>query len=114
MMLSEHTNLRVSSVENFEFQEILATDLVRRYHQALQLAVLTDDDQMIGRALDALGVAYGVMHDHERTLHYCAIAASILQEVGDREGAAIAVQHTQSAVWMLQQHHNRCHHPEHN
>jgi len=91
------------SCNSSRFQDLPTTDLLSYCHQALQTAVQTDEDQCIGRALDALGVAYGVIHDHERTLQYCAIAASILEAVGDGEGAAIAIQHTHTAASRLEQ-----------
>lgn len=86
-----------------EFQEMLATDLVPHCHQALQAALLTQDYKRIGRALDALGVAYGVMNNQRRTCWYCAIATRILREAGDPAGAAMAFQHMRAAAWLLQQ-----------
>jgi len=99
-----HCVSEVLSVElgSTELPEILAADVVRQCHQALQLAVLSDDDRRIGRALDALGVAYGLLHDDGRTLHYCAIASQVLQDAGDVVGVAIALHHTQRAAQRLQ------------
>jgi len=101
MMVLEHSDTRISQPEPADFQEVLATDLVQRYHRALQAAVLSDDDRLIGRALDALGVAYGILNSPDRTLHYCAIAADILQNAGDHTGAAIALHHTRAAARLL-------------
>ena len=86
-----------------ELPEMLAADVVRQCHQTLQAAVLSDDDRRIGRALDALGAAYGLLHDDNRTVHYCAIATQVLQDAGDVVGVAIALHHTQQAAQRLQQ-----------
>jgi len=104
MMVLEHNALQYPS-DSEEFSTTLAMDLVRCHHQALQQAIFSDSDQHIGRALDALGVAYGLLHNHERTSHFCTIAAEILLETGDRTGSAIALYHAQVATQMLRRQH---------
>ena len=84
---------------------ILAIDLVRCCHEALQQAIFSDNDQHIGLALDALEIAYGTLHKHEQTFQFYTIAVEILLEIGDCAGAALALYHAQVAIQMLSRQH---------